>query len=119
MKLVIQALTKNYANFSGKACRKEFWLCMLSFSLFDVALHLFNHFTFQIFFGLCSFLLFIPRLAVSFRRLHDIGKSGWNLLFIFLSVIGWTVLMVFYCSKGESGTNKYGPNPLSNEPIVV
>ena len=120
MKLVLQALTKNYANFSGRACRKEYWLYTLSVYLFQAAGNLFKPvLPLQIFFGLCSLLLVIPGLAVSFRRLHDIGKSGWNLLFAFLPVIGWIVLIVFYCKKGESGINKYGPNPLSDEPVVA
>ncbi|MCB1072790.1 MAG: DUF805 domain-containing protein [Chlamydiia bacterium] len=120
MKLVYEALTKNYANFSARACRKEYWLYTLSVYLFQTAGSLFKAFLpLQIFFGLCSLLLIIPRLAVAFRRLHDIGRSGWNLLFIFLPVIGWIVLIVFYCKKGESGINKYGPNPLSNEIVTA
>ena len=55
--------------------------------------------------------LVIPTWAVTIRRLHDIGKSGWWILIGFIPYIGPIVLLVFCCLDSESGTNKYGPNP--------
>jgi len=62
--------------------------------------------------GLLSLALLIPGLAVSVRRLHDIGKSGWNLLWAFLPLIGIILLLVWNCRKGDAGDNDYGSDPL-------
>ena len=51
---------------------------------------------------------FIPALAVSVRRLHDIGRSGWWLLIAFIPVVGIIILIVWACKRGETGANPYG-----------
>ena len=53
----------------------------------------------------------IPSLAVGVRRLHDINRTGWWLLLIFVPVIGWIVLIVWAIERGDMGPNKYGPDP--------
>lgn len=60
---------------------------------------------------LYSLLVFIPYLAVSVRRLHDIGKSGWMLLVGLIPIIGAIWLIVLFATDGEPGKNQYGPNP--------
>ena len=55
--------------------------------------------------------MLIPGLAVTVRRLHDTGNSGWMYLLNIIPLIGAIVLLVFYCSDSESGKNKWGPNP--------
>ena len=63
---------------------------------------------------LAGLILFLPSLALAVRRLHDTGKSGWWYLIgviPIVSYIGGLVLLVFYCTDGEAGTNKWGPNP--------
>ena len=52
--------------------------------------------------------LFVPSLAVGVRRLHDTNRSGWWHLLMFLPVIGWIVLLVFYCLPGTQGANRFG-----------
>ena len=52
-----------------------------------------------------------PSIAVAVRRLHDIGRSGWWYLLIFVPIIGWIVLLVFFCTRGEDGPNQWGPVP--------
>ncbi len=54
--------------------------------------------------GLYSFI-------IEWSRLHDAGKSAWNLLWYLLPVIGWTVLIVLYCQPSEKGENAWGPEP--------
>lgn len=60
---------------------------------------------------LASLVLFLPSIAVAIRRLHDIGRSGWWMLLVFVPIIGWIVLIVFYCIKSEAHSNKWGPEP--------
>jgi len=107
----IKAL-KNYATFNGRAQRKENWM----FGLFHVLIY-------TIFFAadramgtefmeiLYVLALFIPGLAVTVRRLHDIDKSGWWYLIILVPIIGMIVLTVFWCLDSTPGNNRFGPNP--------
>ena len=55
--------------------------------------------------------LLVPSLALGARRLHDINRTGWWLLLIFVVVIGWIVLIVWAIERGDEGPNKYGPDP--------
>jgi uncharacterized membrane protein YhaH (DUF805 family) len=57
-----------------------------------------------------SLLIFLPSLAVSVRRLHDIGMNGWWVL-LNLVPLGGLVLLVLFCQDSQPGDNNYGPNP--------
>ena len=61
--------------------------------------------------SLYNLAVFIPGLAVSVRRLHDIGKSGWWFLILLVPFIGAIVLLIFFCLDSQPGGNKYGSNP--------
>ena len=61
--------------------------------------------------SLYALAVFIPMLAVSVRRLHDIGKSGWWYLVGFIPYIGALVLLVFFVKDSQPGENKWGANP--------
>ncbi|MFZ7306828.1 DUF805 domain-containing protein [Avibacterium avium] len=105
---------KNYAQFNGRARRKEFWwfvavdfllyviLGMLDFVLLN------NDFEFTGVYGLATL---IPSLAVRVRRLHDTDRSGWWLLIGFIPVIGFIVLFIFACLDGTQGRNRFGEDP--------
>ncbi len=62
-----------------------------------------------------SFLLlvFLPTIALSVRRLHDINRSGWWLLIATIPVIGAIVLIIWHCTKGTEGDNRFGADPLA------
>lgn len=60
---------------------------------------------------LYSLALLLPNIAVCMRRLHDIDRTGWWLLMMFLPIIGWIVLLVFYCQPGTAGANRFGEDP--------
>jgi uncharacterized membrane protein YhaH (DUF805 family) len=64
--------------------------------------------------GLLSLAFIIPNLAVTVRRLHDTGRSGWFVLLGLIPCIGGILLLVFYVSAGDPGTNKFGPPPASS-----
>ena len=107
----------NYVNFAGRAARSEFWywalfaaLASLAGELIDLAL--FTSSTFTPVQTLVNLALFLPGLAVSVRRLHDLDRTGWWLLLIF-TVIGIIVLLVWDCMRGTVGPNRFGPDPLA------
>ena len=116
MALMFEPLLK-YATFSGRARRKEYWL----FVLFVVVVSLVaNGIDMLLGFAELGPVYFIwglvtllPSLAVGARRLHDTGRSGWWLLLSLVPVLGWIVLIVFFCIRGESGPNRFGPDPLA------
>ena len=124
-----------FANFSGRASRSEFWWCYLAFSLIGMVL-------WGVWFGM--FLLFdlmmddvtaaivccivgsfayigvsIPYLAVSVRRLHDVGYSGWWMLISFVPM-GGIILLVWFLTDGQPVTNMYGQVPTNiREPPIT
>ncbi|WP_336024160.1 DUF805 domain-containing protein [Acinetobacter lwoffii] len=100
---------KNYANFNGRARRKEFWffyLALVICNIFAMVLDAILE-TEVIFYGIVTLVTIIPFLAVSARRLHDIGKSGWWYL-ISLTIIGIILLIIWWAKEGETFSNPYG-----------
>ena len=61
--------------------------------------------------GLVSLVLFLPSIAISVRRLHDIGRTGWWYLIILVPLVGWIVLIVFFCTATKEEVNQWGPPP--------
>jgi uncharacterized membrane protein YhaH (DUF805 family) len=59
-------------------------------------------------------LLLLPSLAVSVRRLHDLDASGWWILIGFIPLIGAVILVVWFCMRGTSGTNRFGSDPVGS-----
>ena len=115
---------KQYADFSGRARRKEFWMFTL-FHFIIIILFMLMAFTFNtdnyegeetnyfamIFVGLYFLGTIIPSIAVSVRRLHDIGKSGFWYFISFIPYIGSFWLLILMCMEGKSGINQWGENP--------
>lgn len=112
---------RNYANFRGRASRKEYWMSQLFFFLIYLAalfLDLALGTTFgesdSIFQGVFSSLAFlvhlVPLIAVTVRRLHDIDKSGWYFL-ISLIPLGPILLFIWMLKPGTRGENRFGPPP--------
>lgn len=103
-----------YAQFDGRSSRKEFWLwVLLSFIVgfvMNIAAHVAPEVTIipSLLWLLASL---IPGIAVSVRRLHDTGRSGWNLFLALIPIVGPIMLLVFYLMESQPGSNKYGANP--------
>jgi uncharacterized membrane protein YhaH (DUF805 family) len=107
---------QNYVNFSARASRSEYWFWTLFVILLSIAaglidLALFRSLDFSPLQSLVSLGLFIPGLAVSIRRLHDLDRTGWWFLLVF-TIIGAIVLLVWNCMRGTIGPNRFGPDPL-------
>jgi len=61
--------------------------------------------------ALYGLAVMVPSLAVSVRRLHDIGKSGWTILLGLIPFVGGIILLVFCCQDSQPGENKWGASP--------
>ena len=104
---------KNYAGFTGRARRTEFWMFTLFQIIINVVLSILNRVSgafliVSILFGIASL---IPTLAVGARRLHDTGKSGWLQLLLLIPIVGAIILIVFWAIDGTRGPNQHGPDP--------
>ena len=110
---------KQYADFNGRARRKEYWMFVLFNIIISFVLglvdRLFGTFSSKAGIGilgvLYSLAVLIPGLAVTVRRLHDIGKSGWMILIGLIPFIGTIWFLVLMLLDSNPGENKYGPNP--------
>lgn len=108
-----------YADFSGRAGRKEYWMFTLINAIIAIIAMVIDNVLgmadetigYGPLYGLYTLAMFIPALAVAVRRLHDIGKSGWMLLIAFLPFIGAIWLIVLLVKDSNSGENKYGSSP--------
>jgi uncharacterized membrane protein YhaH (DUF805 family) len=112
----IAAGFQNYVNFSGRASRSEYWFWTLFVVLLSIVaglidLALFRSLDFSPLQSLVGLGLFLPGLAVSIRRLHDLDRTGWWFLLVF-TIIGAIVLLVWNCMRGTIGPNRFGPDPL-------
>ena len=114
-------LTKKYADFTGRARRAEYWWFVLVnigvlFGISVVSFILASSNDSLAGLGVIIYLVyalgvFVPSLAVAVRRLHDTNKSGWMLLIGLIPLVGSILLLVFYFTDGDPGTNRFGPSP--------
>ena len=97
----------NYAGFSGRAARAEYWWWVLFVILGSVVLSYVSQGLGSIF----SLGVLLPGIAVGSRRLHDIGKSGWWQLLGLIPFLGWAVLL-YWAVQPSEGDNTFGSTPL-------
>ncbi len=110
---------KKYAVFSGRARRKEYWFFVLFNIIISIILAVIDGVTGTLdpesgmgLLGLVYTLaILIPALAVSVRRLHDTGRSGWWLLLLLIPLIGTIVILIFMVQDSKPEENQYGPSP--------
>jgi uncharacterized membrane protein YhaH (DUF805 family) len=96
---------KNFANFSGRARRSEYWYFVLFNIIIAVILgQIAVLIEFPWLVTIYYLAILIPSIAVGVRRMHDVGKSGWYLLIPIYSFI-------LAVSEGTRGNNEYGPDP--------
>jgi|SRR5664279_3025159 len=106
---------KNYALFTGRARRSEYWYFVLGNVVIGFVLGILDAVLRKIIgigpLGMIyGFAVLIPGVAVSIRRLHDTDRSGWWLLLGLVPLVG-LVLIVFLAEDSNAGTNRYGQNP--------
>ena len=120
MKEAVVSVLRNWNNFSGRACRSEFWYFVLATFLVSMIISIIEIATgmvdiesdemgiLSIIFAL---LLFLPSLSVTARRLQDRGWSGWWQL-LYLTIVGILVIIVLNILPAKEDENKWGRNPL-------
>jgi uncharacterized membrane protein YhaH (DUF805 family) len=110
---------KQYADFSGRARRSEYWYFVLFNMIFAIVAVVLDNILgtaiegvgYGPIYGLYVLAVLVPGLAVAVRRLHDVGKSGWMFLIGLIPLIGAIWLLVLFFTDSQPGTNKWGPNP--------
>ena len=126
---------RRYADFAGRSRRREYWMFVLfNYALAAVYGAVLGIVMLALYFAdasetmmmsICYVLLvpyflyscyaMIPGLAVTVRRLHDLDKSGWYLLIGLIPLVGAILLLVWYCTEGTRGPNRFGPDPLADD----
>ena len=115
----IKSYFKNYANFNGRARRSELWFASLGVGVISFVLSMFasaidgsgNVGLFTVVYYLWSVAIFIPSLAVTVRRLHDVNKSGGYYFMILIPIVGAILLLVELVRDSQPGPNRFG-NPV-------
>ena len=107
----IKLFFKNYANFSGRSTRAEYWWIYLLNILVGVVLSVIP---FGVYLSAAwSLVTLIPGLAVAIRRMHDVGKSGWYLLMALIPLVGAILVLIMLLTK-SGPRNEWGPTPGTN-----
>src|SRR3954464_14359445 len=116
---------KQYADFTGRARRTEFWMFVLFSAIASAILGLVDSligtarfiasggyfYSPGVLGGIYGLAVLIPTIAVGVRRLHDTDKSGWWWLLWLIPIVGQIILIVFWALDGTPGPNRYGPDP--------
>lgn len=118
---------KNYAVFSGRARRKEYWMFVLFNVIFAIVAIILDNILgtaiegvgYGFFYIIYALAVLIPSLAVAVRRLHDVGKSGWWIFISLVPIIGAIWILVLLFTNSETGDNQYGPNPKEEKAVNV
>jgi uncharacterized membrane protein YhaH (DUF805 family) len=118
----VTAVLRKFADFNGRARRSEYWWFELAYLLSLIFLGAIGEIltspSFQNYvLGTLATIIvlgsILPMLAVSVRRLHDIDKSGWNILWFIIPIVGFILRIIWFCSRGTVGDNRFGPDPLA------
>ena len=123
-----KVMLRNFANFSGRARRAEYWYFALGNFLLVVPFYVLgmvgvstNNDTLTMvgmgIYGLIIVATIIPTLAVSARRLHDLNKSGWFYFFVLIPLMGPIVRLVWFFTDGDRFTNNYGSDPKNPDEV--
>ena len=105
----------------GRASRSEFWWYWLFMFIIAGVLGVIGGFVsgnggveqtwVGIIFDVLSLVLCISIVCAQIRRMHDIGKSGWNVCWQLIPIVGVIYVIILLCRPSESGENRYGPMP--------
>ena len=119
----LDILKTKYADFNGRARRKEYWMFALVYLIIVMALgiafsiidSIIGRPVFTMLLPLVSLAVFIPSLALSVRRLHDVDKPWFWIFIAFIPLVGGIWLLVLMCTEGTRGDNQFGPDPKAGE----
>ena len=95
-----------YADFQGRSRRSEYWWASLSLAVIGAIVGaILGNLSF-----IWSLAVLVPGIAITVRRLHDIGKSGWWYLINLIPLVGQIIVLIWFC-KDSTEDNQWGPNP--------
>lgn len=115
MNWYLTVVKEHYADFKGRARRKEYWMFTLINLIIAVVLGIVGGLIkFPFISTIYGLAVLLPGVAVGVRRLHDLGKSGWLLLLGLIPLVNFYLLYLF-CLEGEKTTNAWGPDPKAGE----
>lgn len=108
-----------FATFSGRARRSEFWFAVLFTTLVSIVLavifpgetQVINDIAIQqssLASNLWQLAILVPSLALSWRRLHDVGRKGTYYLFILIPIVGLIMLLIQFVKDSQPGANEFG-----------
>jgi len=104
----------NYVNFSDRACRSEYWWWFLFVLIVQVVTNIIDAVIgIQLTTVIFSLAVLVPGIALGVRRLHDLDRSGWWLLLGLIPLVGAIVLLIWFCTEGSEGPNRFGPDRLA------
>ena len=104
----------NYVNFSDRASRSEYWYWVLFVVLAEIVTSIIDYaIGYEVTTSLFGLAVLLPGISVAIRRLHDLDRSGWWVFLVCIPLIGAIVLIIWYCSRGTEGPNRFGPDPLA------
>lgn len=126
MEYFIAAYTEKYADFRGRARRKEYWMFylfyMLTIFILGIAAALVASLKNDIATGtmIVIIVLFVlasivPSWAITARRFHDVDMSGWWQLLNLIPYVGPIIVFVFMVLPGTKGVNRFGGDPIIQE----
>lgn len=116
MQAAVSSVLSQYASFSGRARRSEYWYWTLTTFIVSIIAGVLDAIIgVQIIQYVVLVATLVPSLAVGARRLHDTGRSGWLQLIGIVPIIGWIILIVWFASDSHPDNN-YGPNPKGSVP---
>lgn len=108
----IKTVLNSYAKFEGRSSRSEYWWWFLAYILgYAIAFMVGGALGMgELLAGVFGLALLVPNIAVSVRRFHDIGKSGWWTLIFIIPLVG-LIAMIYFFTKVSEGPNQYGEGP--------
>lgn len=103
----IKLFFQNFTNFSGRSRRSEYWwVCLFNMIVSTIIGLILPDISW-----IWTVVMFVPTLALCLRRLHDIGKSGWWYLLVFVPLVGGIIMVIWFCKDSDPQPNRWGRSP--------
>lgn len=112
----IQKAFNNYCNFNGRASRSEYWwfvlfTAIISYVCQNIAMFAHSQVLSYVFSGIITLAFLLPSLGICWRRLHDTGRAGGWYFIGLIPIVGWILLIVWFCQPSQPEANRFGDVP--------